>query len=364
MWNNKKKSAKQGYIHQFEINHRLSDFAFKLQSLFLNLEETYGKGNVTKELFRVGLSIETTKERITNSTLLEEYKEFIRRKSKTIEVVSIQTYNTTLSRLVKYEKSTKINLTLNDLNSIFYSNYCGFCFETLELAPNTVGRDIKNLKAFINDLKAQGLAQNINTSSFKGITVPSFSIALTEQELQKIYELDLTENQRLHQVRIKFLLACYTGMRIGDLFRFSAGNITEKTFEYAQGKTGEIVYLPRHDELNKILEMLPKDYKIASITEQRYNKYLKELCELAGINEEIQVPKYSGRNKVYITKKKFELVTSHTARKTFATIGITKGIPAEALMKFTGHSDLDVFLKYVKIPHNLYMDIIRKAWSK
>lgn len=363
-WNHKKRCIKSGVTHQYEINKRLSELALKIQKTYLSLEEQYGKENVNVSILKEALNNATNASNLQGKGLLDIYRDFIIRKSKLIDTQSIKTYNTTYQHLLKYQNHSGKILDVNHLDTFFYNTYCGFCFDILKLAPNTVGRDVKNIKAFIKDLKSQGLFKNIDTSNFKSISVPSFSIALSEEDLQKIYELDLTKNTRLQNVRVKFLLACYTGMRISDLFRFSPGNLTKDTLEYVQSKTGEKVFLPRHDELNKILALLPEDKKIPSVSSQKYNKYLKELCMLAGLNQEINVYQYVGRNKVFISKKKYELVSSHTARKTFATIGISKGIPAETLMKFTGHSTLDVFLKYVKMPPNVYMDIIKKAWSR
>jgi len=364
MWNNRKKCIKPGYTHQFELNKKLNDFTLEIQNLFLKIEKENGKGNIEAAAFKEILKRNAADGDLSVLNIIDIYKKFLVKKSKLIGSESIKTFNTTLRHLMDYEKLTKKTLFIADLNTSFYNDYCGFCFAKLGLAPNTVGRDIKNLKVFINFLRDIGIGKNIDTSKFKGISVPSFSVALAESELKKIYDLDLSDNQKLHQVRIKFLLACYTGMRISDLFRFGPGNVKEDMIEYNQRKTGETVFLPRHDELNKILKMLEPDYKITKISEQKYNEYLKELCQLAGIDDEIKVPVYEGRNKVFKNKRKYELISSHTGRKTFASIGITKGIPAEALMKFTGHKDLSVFLKYVKMPPNVYMDLIKKAWSK
>jgi len=98
-----------------------------------------------------------------------------------------------------------------------------------------------------------------------------------------------------------------------------------------------------------------------SITNQRMNKYVKELCKLAEINEPFEVHRYKGRVKETGTVEKHELVTTHTGRRTFATKLLSKGVPAEIVMTFTGHRDYKSFSKYVNIPRKTEMQIVRKA---
>lgn len=143
-----------------------------------------------------------------------------------------------------------------------------------------------------------------------------------------------------------FLIGCYTGLRVSDFSRLSAAHIgrhiTIKTH-----KTGIPVVIPIHPVVREIIE---SGFDLTNtISDQKFNEQIKELCRLAGITEDVLINKNEGGKNVEKIIPKYKLVSSHTARRSFATNAYKAGVPTIAIMKITGHTKESTFLKYIKV---------------
>ncbi len=103
------------------------------------------------------------------------------------------------------------------------------------------------------------------------------------------------------------------------------------------------------------------DGSVHHISNQKMNTYVKELCEKAEIKEPFEKHIYKGRDKTVLVVPKYELISTHTGRRTFATNLLSRGVPAEVVMNFTGHRDYKSFSKYVNIPKRTQMEVVKKA---
>jgi hypothetical protein len=122
----------------------------------------------------------------------------------------------------------------------------------------------------------------------------------------------------------------------------------EKYLKIITRKTGEVVMVPIwHYILEELLEEY--DYAVPKIWEQKLNQRLKTLGKLAGFDDTVEVERLKGGLKVKSTLKKHELIMTHTARRSGATIMYLKGIPPIDIMKITGHRTEKNFLKYIKV---------------
>ena len=99
------------------------------------------------------------------------------------------------------------------------------------------------------------------------------------------------------------------------------------------------------------------------ISNQKLNEYVKELCQLAGITEQVEIVRFRGIKREAITYKKYELIGVHTGRKTFATVSLEKGMSAEEVMAITGHKDYKSFQRYVKVTEQRKKTVMLKAWG-
>lgn len=215
------------------------------------------------------------------------------------------------------------------------------CFPSL----NYSSLQVKNIKAVLHHYQKKGMSISDSIDDYTKNEEEADSIYLSMLEIEKLHKLDLTK--RLAKARDIFLIGCCTAMRISDYKSLSKDNIRDGMIFKTTKKTGERVVVPIHYIAKEILERY--DYKLPKLSEPKLNEFIKEVGELAEMNEPIIVTKTEGGEKVTRTFKKYELITSHTARRSGATNMYLSGIPSIAIMMITGHTTEKAFLKYIKV---------------
>ena len=240
-------------------------------------------------------------------------------------------------------------ILIKDINLQFVENYKMWLFKQ-NYSINYVGKNIANIKticfdAFKNDIETSSQLKNI-----KGVSEgkkPEQVITLSEEEQVKIKEATLLR-EALINARKWLLLGCLIGQRGGDLFSITEKNIKElngiKIIELKQQKTGKLVAIPLLPEAVEIVESgMP--YKISLA---RFNEYIKDVCEIAKINEIItsKIKVTSKKPMELKTLEKFNFITSHVCRRSFAT-NFYGRIPTPILMNITAHGSERVFLAYI-----------------
>ena len=264
---------------------------------------------------------------------------------------TIDSYKACRRNLREFEQWRGLRITFDNIDLDFYYKLVNYLIEEKNYAKNTIGYCIKELKLFLNEATERGLNTNMAFKSrkFKVLREDAENIYLTEQEIDDIYNLDLSNQPpRLDKVRDMFVLACNVGLRISDLKRVNSSNIKEKTINIRTQKTGELVVIPINSRVREILDKydgaMPPAY-----SEQKFNDYIKELGELAGIDDPTNKSMTKAGSVATETKPKYMLITSHTARRSFATNAYKNGVPTIAIMKITGHRSVKTFLNYIKI---------------
>lgn len=239
------------------------------------------------------------------------------------------------------------NITIdfyNDFVQFFYSRGCG---------ANYIGKHIKSLKTIMRQAREEGLHNNmeIDRKAFKTISEEVEHIYLTEAELKKLFELDLSDNKHLREVRDVFLAGCYVAQRYSDYSKINKSNIKvingKRVIELIQQKTSEKCLIPIRPELEVILKRY--DYTLPKTFEQKVNEGIKKIGAKAKITELIHVEKNKGGMKVKTDVKKCQLIMTHTARRTGCSLMYLAGIPIIDIMKISGHRTPSEFLKYVRI---------------
>ena len=221
------------------------------------------------------------------------------------------------------------------------------------LSPNTIGKENKHIKAFLNWCFDKNIISQFSLKKFPSITMDVDKIYITEEELQNIDDLELDDSEE-NIVRDLFVIGCETGFRYSDFTRIQENDIRNNEIHFRPKKTSKSknnkVIVPISERLNRILtkyNYCPPAYRATNITE--FNKVIRRVCEKAGMtNDIIQYKNIRGIEKKEV-KKKFNEVSSHTCRRTFCTLKFLKGMPAQAIMKFTGHKTERNFLRYLKL---------------
>jgi len=272
-------------------------------------------------------------------------------------------YGTALNDLKKYQNTLKKPLTFDSINMDFYKDFIKYLTNKRKLAKNTIGTRIKNIKVFMNYANEKGYTQNQGhrNRDFKRIEEKTQSIYLNDNEILKLYNQDLSDNPKLDRVRDLFIIGCYTGLRFSDLSQITPDNFTNNgtRLRLKTIKTGETVVIPLHWTIKEILKKY--EYKLPRvISNQKFNEYLKDLGELAELNETVVLSKTKEGLRLESKFMKWQLVTVHTARRSFATNMFIAKVPAISIMKITGHQTEKEFMKYIKITQEQNANILSK----
>ena len=283
---------------------------------------------------------------------------------------TIGIYSNTLLTLKEYanKKRKRIDFDTIDLN--FYHEYMDYLSKEMNLANNTVGRHIKTLKAFLNDAAEREFHTNLSFKSkkFKVLTEQTDSIYLDDQELDELYKLDLTGNTKLEMVRDLFLVGCWTGLRFSDFSTIEAKHIHGNFIEIRTKKTDEVVVIPIHRTVKLIMEKYKGRYANSlppAICNVKTNKHLKEVGKmLECLHVEVQTSITKGGALLTSTNKKYELLVTHTGRRSFATNLYKSGLSSITIMKITGHRTERAFLTYIKVTPNENAKLLQQHWLK
>src|SRR5690606_28921760 len=161
---------------------------------------------------------------------------------------------------------------------------------------------------------------------------------LSEDELIHIKKME--EPKRLQAAKDWLMISCYTGQRISDFMNFDLGKVEildgKKYLSFIQQKTQKNIFLPIHPAIQLIMAKNRLGFP-AKLATNNYNTHIKEIARMAGINKLVKIRKWRGFRAVESYVPKWEAVSSHIGRRSFASNFYGK-IPTALLMEATGHA--------------------------
>lgn len=283
-------------------------------------------------------------------------------------------YQNLLNHLVAYEQETGYKLRFSNINMDFYNGFRTHMLtktytikdQQRHYSKNYIGGLFKMITKFMNE--SAGELHN-NTAyidkRFKKEKEETDSIYLTKKEVQKIFDLNITaemvqtffKNVRpsgitrkvkaLNDARLIFLVGCYTGLRISDYSRIEDFNIDKELIKIRTQKTNKIVSIPIHKNFRTLLNKT--NVMSIKMSDQRLNDHIKELGLIAGITDEVKISKTEGGVINTYTYNKNECISTHTARRSFATNLYFSGADIFVIKDLLGHSKIETTIKYLKV---------------
>jgi len=272
-------------------------------------------------------------------------------------------------------------ISFDDIDKQFFDRYQRY-LETRELvrgkgkgtsgcSQNTISMRIAELKTVLRRAnEVDGVTENdvFRNKAIRVDDVEIDAIALTRKELSAICEVDLSSMPKGYEIaRDIFMCGVWTAQRVSDynnikpedikqeevdtIVKDEHGKKTVKTasvtfIEVTQKKTGARVAIPVNSQLKAILEKYGND--IPHLSEQKINSYIKEIAKIAGLTDKVTVTATKGGKKTKSYIEKYNLVHSHTARRTGATLMYMAGLDIYDIMKITGHTSIDTLKKYIR----------------
>lgn len=348
------------------INENLSKYERAFREVADHLKFNYERETV--DAFRNGLDQRLGKEKKNTfdyQNIGKTFNDFVEYQIKTANVKegTKKVYNDLLTHLEGYTKGRK--LEFQEIDMRFYAGFthyltCQFK-RTLKdkegklyevgLSANTIAKYVRTLKALLSSSFDKGLHTQLDFKkrSFKAITEDTVKVYLTEQELSKLIKLDnLSETHE--RVRDMFIVACRTALRYSDIENLKPENFINNNtlIKSYNTKTGAEVVIPVHPDVRYIWEKY--NHKLPKIeVNQVFNRYLKDIGRNAKINTPVPIQYTVGGKLERRTVAKYELITTHTGRRTFATLTYLAGVPTIASMKITGHKTESAYMKYIRI---------------
>jgi integrase len=284
-----------------------------------------------------------------------------------ISLNTVKTYKTAYRHLKNFETRHRFKVEFHKVTLEFYGAFKEYLQNDVKLSINAIGKYIKILKTVLNEAIEHGVSSNIAHRGKKFI-VPreqTTNIYLNEEELLELLNIDFTGSPKLDRVRDLFLVGCYTGLRLSDWSAIQKENISDnKYLTVKTQKTGESVVIPLHPIVKQILHKY--NYNLPKVpSEQKVNQYLKDVVSRCKSLKEM-VSRQLTKAGLLMTQKleKWHLVSSHTARRSFATNLYLQGFPPISIMKITGHKTEAAFLTYIKITPNESAKQLEEHWER
>lgn len=208
-----------------------------------------------------------------------------------------------------------------------YKEFISWCHRE-KYSTNYIGALIKNWKT-LGGHSGHAIYSN---PDFKIISEDATDVYLDEKELEEIYKVKT--NHRESVARDWFLIGCYTGLRVSDLTRLSKKNYKDGFITISNEKTDEKVTIPAHPIVKSII----KKYKgfPPKVTDVEINRSIKKVAKKAEINGSVLVTITKGGVRVDKYKQKWEMISSHTARRSLITNLLRAGVSDSLVMKLTG----------------------------
>lgn len=354
--------AKRGYTGYSDLNSRLDNIKIKVVKVYHKLIDANNripnpkelKAEISKELGQICI------EDKTEVSLIDFFEIYFSelttrtndRTGKFISINTIKQYKTTLKHLKAFQKVYSRKVNWGTLDAIFYKDLNNYFFEK-RLKVNTVGKQWKNINAVIGQAELHKIIPINSIVRFKVKHEDVDSLYLEKAELEEWKKLDLSKNPKLERVRDLFVIACHTGSRFSDIHKFTLENIQTidgvDFFNIIQQKTQQKVIIPVHPFVKEILNAY-KDKSLKVPSYQKMNDYLKEIAKKIDLMHRPFIKKYTQSNQtVEMQEKRYSMVTTHTARRTFATHEVLNGTSIYLIMAITGHKTEKDFWKYVKM---------------
>ena len=354
-WDDKKRWVKRACSQIDDIDSALTKITSKLGEIL-----THAKDNgIDPTVDYVLLELEKNREyeqRSNRVNMFDTLDQYVQEKKGKVSGDQIKDYNTLKKHLTAFKKYSSQPVTFRNLNLKFYNEFMDYLFYkaekpdgTVGLLTNSAGKVIRLLKGFVNYQVAKGTIPAIDLTHFKVVEEETDAICLNEKELAAIYNLNLSDDKELEEIRDIFIVGCFTGLRYSDLSALSPEHIDAVNgyINLKQRKVHKAVVIPMIDYVPDILRKY--NYDLPKVPSYKFNERLKELGKKAKLKQKIEVVRKKGNVRVKDVHEKWEMMSSHTCRRSFCTNMYLSGFPAEELMRISGHKSPAAFMRYIKV---------------
>jgi integrase len=367
-WSQAKQRAKGRDISCMILNTALSDLSAHIDSSYNNVQ--ISGGVISLEWFKKCVDAFFNRVNEADVQILDNFYSVFLDRMKTDSAKSvgykentIKSYETFKAQLEEYQEAIGTNIKFSDLDKDLFEDFFSWLLHRKKYKASYVNRTMTRLKTVCKEAASYGINVNPYYSLYKPKTIRAerHLHIITQDDIEKIKRFNPTQEYLINTKKWT-LIGLYIGQRISDLLKLKPEDIRQEDngvllINVSQQKTGKNITAGVKDPcvVDILLNHFPR-----KIGNQSYNRFIKDLCEAAGIDDEVKGYKVLEGRKQLITGKKHEFITSHDLRRSFATNNFYRNIPVSIIMGITGHSKESTFFEY--IGHKFTKDQHAKAF--
>ena len=304
-------------------------------------------------------------------------EDYIKRKSRMVNrdtqrrIVSGTVYNhqNALRRLLLFCEEEHLGLVWELFNDRFEERFTAW-MQDKGYRANTIASQYSIMKVWLSSAEIEGLFADKHFHRWTTKCHDVENIYLTEEEIERIYRLDLNSEElqeqidprhRIEETRDMFVVASWTGLRFGDWKDLSKIHIEGNIMTVHTKKTNKTVIIPLHPFVKEIYEKYGN--KFPQVVDKTHAlKHIRLCAKWAGIDENTTLARVQGGHSVVKQGAKSDFVMNHTARRSFATNMYLKGVPPISIMAITGHTTEANFMKYIKVDKHQHAEVVARAF--
>lgn len=363
-WNASKQTVRRSQPLHFEYNMQLMNLRHQVEKAYLRAMIL--EGDVAQCIIN---AIHPT----SNSTQDRPHRfdDFVRalldERRNSITAHSLKQHQYVLADVQSFAKHKQLKrFDFQDIGSQFLSEFLSYLTSVVGNNNTTARKKLRYLRAWLNEADRRGYPINSDYKHFRcSLKTSQIGIALTEIELSSLINFQ-PQSHRLERVRDIFIFLCSTGLRFIDYKQFHPSRhlLNEDgimIIRLIQEKTNRPVTFPLLPAAESILKRY--DNVLPSISSQKFNKYIKEVGELAGLSSPVEIVNFRGKKKIKKVVPKWKMLSAHVGRRTWATLAYQRGVELQTISKCLGHSGIKQTVEYLRVTDSSYALDVFKVWS-
>jgi integrase len=365
LWDKKKQRAKPQMAGSVELNNLLDKYSQEVTAHAQVLLTNIRRGDIAEEIFdRARLSLRSLFEPEKQSDFLTVYDMFLEQKKSEWQPNTWKKFKTLRNYLADFTATEGFSLRFDTIDLKFQDQFRQHLLEKVGLLNNTINKLFKMMKLFMKWAADREYHTSTKYEKFKMVKADDIEVvALDEAELLTLWEYDFSDTPSLERVRDCFLFQTATGQRFSDICTFRHEQIQGGYWILKTKKTGDELRIPMNSLSSAIAEKYRPLGKLPTVSNVNSNIYIKRCCRECSIDTPTTTTRSRGSEKIITTVPKWKLVSTHTARRTFVSLSIARGMGAETVMKVTGHKTNAMMKKYLDIADETVKAGMDAVWT-
>lgn len=357
------KSEQRAQVRGYAENGKLNDALDLAEKRLLDCYRTHrAQGQLPDaEALRAAVAPVSVEEVAQQAALTfwQHLDEWVAQKRAAGLLNTARTYATAARHLRDFSQKQRYAVDFDTITPSFGDKFTAYLVGPANLTDNTINKVLAKVKVFMKWTSHRGLHTNTYYPRLSWAKREPDVMTLTAQEVQQLATLELPTGGYLDNARGLFLLSCYTGLRYSDLVSIRKEHVRAGALRLVMHKTRDLVTVPLRPEALVLVEKMLAG-ELRPVANQVLNRYLKELGERAELAAPVESVRYRAGRRESDTLPKWQRLTCHTGRRTFATLALEQGLRPELVMKITGHKNWASFKRYV----NITADVVSKEFHR